>query len=88
MTIAEIEPVEVTEEQVDEELLHYHCCHDKAKGVCGTRLEPEEEDGEDEADCVVCIDLMRHALSHKVLFGHAHCPLNINVICPERGGTV
>ena len=81
MTITEIEPVEVTEETHDPDLVHLGCCTQN-RSVCGISIEGEEET-EDDPNCVVCVDLGMVAMQHLRRTGHVHCPLDFGVICPK-----
>lgn len=81
MTITEIEPIEVTKESLDDDLVHLACCTQN-RSVCGLSMEGEEETDE-EPSCVVCLDLGHVALRHLARVGHVHCPLDFGVLCPE-----
>lgn len=87
MTITEIEPFETTSEETDVQVMHYECCRLGFKAICGTDLDVIiDDDSEDDVDCIVCEDLWQGCARHVMKFGHAHCPLNVAVICPISQG--
>lgn len=80
---------EVTELAIDlgDERPHFSCCLDQEKFICGRPFHPElratDEDNEDDC-CVECVDLAYQTLCPPHKPSHAHCPLALIVVCPNR----